>query len=149
MKKNNVQFNEINNNEYVNQFQPNGYAKVLKKHTWIYDELFVKNKIVNASFEEEKEDEFSNPFKNKKLLDRYKKLIFDINESNREKEILNKMLKIDKNSSNKDKKEIEDLINNDIINYKNFIERLLRLLFQLTKDVNELKYQKYQLENNI
>ena len=88
MKKNNEQLNENNNDENVNQFQPNGYAKFLKKHTWIYDELFVKNKIVNASFEEEKEEEFKNPLKNKKMLDKYKKCLIDQNELNKEKNII-------------------------------------------------------------
>jgi hypothetical protein len=146
MKKNNEQLNENNNDENVNQFQPNGYAKFLKKHTWIYDELFVKNKIVNASFEEEKEEEFKNPLKNKKMLDKYKKCLIDQNELNKEKNILNKMLNIDGKSSNKDKKDLEDLIKFDTLEYKNFTERLLRLLFQLTKEVNELKYEIHNLE---
>ena len=136
--KNQMNLNEINlegnNNNESNEIDKKD-NKLIKKHTWVYDQLFVKNNIVDESFEFENEEEEINPIKRQLLLNKYNILSEEIYQLKKEKNLLLKIIK----NNGKENKEIEENVNNDIRENKKWIEKLLRLMAELTKDILELK----------
>lgn len=133
------------NNDNNNKDKP-------KKHTWIYDELFIKKKIVDMSFEEEPQGEnvideannshnqcnnsHSNFFINIVSLNCYNALQNEINELKKEINDLNTLMN---NSQEENGWVIEKQLNKDIGNYKDIIEHCLRESANLTKEILDLK----------
>ena len=133
LNKNLMNFNEKklednNNNNEINEMDKKD-NKLKKKHTWVYDQLFVKNNIVDESFEFENEEEEINPIKRQLLLNKYNILSEEIYQLKKEKNLLMKIIK----NNGKENKEIEENCNNDIRENKKWIEKLLRLMAQFTK----------------
>ena len=136
--KNQMNLNEINlegnNNNESNEIDKKD-NKLIKKHTWVYDQLFVKNNIVDESFEFENEEEEITPIKSQLLFNKYNILSEEIYQLKKEKNLLLKIIK----NNGKENKEIEENVNNDIRENKKWIEKLLRLMAEFTKDILELK----------
>ena len=110
INKNQMNFNVINieesNNNKQNEMNKKD-IKLKKKHTWVYDQLFVKNNIVDESFELENEEEEITSIKRQLLFNKYNILSEEIYQLKKEK--------------------------------NKWIEQLLRLMAELTKDILELK----------
>ena len=136
--KNQMNLNEINlegnNNNESNEIDKKD-NKLIKKHTWVYDQLFVKNNIVDESFELENEEEEITSIKRQLLFNKYNILSEEIYQLKKEKNLLLKIIK----NNGKENKEVEENCNNDIKENKKWIEQLLRLMAELTKDILELK----------
>ena len=112
INKNQMNFNVINIEENDNNKQNEMNKKDIKlkkKHTWVYDQLFVKNNIVDESFELENEEEEITSIKRQLLFNKYKILFEEIYQHKKEK---NSLVKIIKNNG-KENKEVEE---NQIIN---------------------------------
>ena len=107
-----MNFNVINieqsNNNKQNEMNKKD-IKLKKKHTWVYDQLFVKNNIVDESFELENEEEEITSIKRQLLFNKYNILSEEIYQHKKEK---NSLVKIIKNNG-KENKEVEE---NQIIN---------------------------------
>ena len=147
LNKNLMNFNEKklednNNNNETNEMDKKD-NKLKKKHTWVYDQLFVKNNLVDESFEFENEEEEINPIKRQLLLNKYNILSEEIYQLKKEKNLLMKIIK----NNGKENKEIEENCNNDIRENKKWIEKLLRLMAQFTKDILELKKKLKDIKN--
>ena len=144
--KNQMNLNEINlegnNNNESNEIDKKD-NKLIKKHTWVYDQLFVKNNIVDESFEFENEEEEITPIKSQLLFNKYNILSEEIYQLKKEKNLLLKIIK----NNGKENKEIEENVNNDIRENKKWIEKLLRLMAQFTKDILELKKKLKDIKN--
>ena len=138
INKNQMNFNVINiedsNNNKQNEMNKKD-TKLKKKHTWVYDQLFVKNNIVDESFELENEEEEITSIKRQLLFNKYNILSEEIYKHKKEKNLLLKIIK----NNGKENKEVEENCNNDIKENKKWIEQLLRLMAELTKDILELK----------
>lgn len=128
--------NETNGNQALTEGDKGTNKKFVKKHTWIYDELFIKKNIVDMSFgsEEEKEEE---PVKNQLLLNKYNMLMNDIEELKREEKFLKQIIQ----NAGKENKELAFQIDRDITSYKELIEQCLRMSAELTKEILNLKKQ--------
>ena len=111
--------------------------KFVKKHTWIYDELFIKKNIVDLSFDSEEEEKKDEPVKNQLLLNKYNLLMNDIEELKKEEKFLKNIIE----NAGKENKELENQIVTDIGNYKDLIEKCLRMSAELTKEILNLKCQ--------
>ena len=144
--KNQMNLNEINlegnNNNESNEIDKKD-NKLIKKHTWVYDQLFVKNNIVDESFEFENEEEEITPIKSQLLFNKYNILSEEIYQLKKEKNLLLKIIK----NNGKENKEIEENVNNDIRENKKWIEKLLRLMAEFTKDILELKKKIKDIQN--
>ena len=144
--KNQMNLNEINlegnNNNESNEIDKKD-NKLIKKHTWVYDQLFVKNNIVDESFEFENEEEEITPIKSQLLFNKHNILSEEIYQLKKEKNLLLKIIK----NNGKENKEIEENVNNDIRENKKWIEKLLRLMAQFTKDILELKKKLKDIKN--
>lgn len=139
LKMKDLNTNQIKENNTINKInaKEEDNKKFIKKHTWVYDQLFVKNNIVDESFESEKEEEEITPVKSQLLFNKYNILSEEIYQLKKEKNILQKVIK----NNGKENKELEENYNNDIKDNKINIEKLLRLMAQFTKDILELKKQ--------
>lgn len=138
MNSNIIKNNNINtNNNKKGKVKDEENKKFTKRHTWVYDQLFVKNNIVDESFESEKEEEEISPVKSQLLLNKYNILSEEIYQLKKDKNILQKIIK----NNGKENKELEESYNYDIKENKILIEKLLRLMAQFTKDILELKKQ--------
>ena len=126
------------NNQQISTTEENiTNKKYVKKHTWIYDELFIKKNIVDVSFDSEEEEKKDEPVKNQLLLNKYNLLMNDIEELKKEERFLKNIIE----NAGKENKELENQIVTDIGNYKDLIEKCLRMSAELTKEILNLKCQ--------
>jgi hypothetical protein len=154
-KNNNNNQSITETNEEV-KYSKNGKKLLAKKHTWIYDELFIKKNIVDGSFEEEKdeEDEQTSNVKHQcklfyyfhvkcylVLSNKYNLLMHDIQELKKEKKLLHSLIE----NGGEDNPELEMQMKKDIINYKDLIEKCLRTSAELTKEILNLKLKIHEL----
>ena len=81
------------NNQQISTTEDNiPNKKYVKKHTWIYDELFIKKNIVDVSFDSEEEEKKDEPVKNQLLLNKYNLLMNDIEELKKEERFLKNII---------------------------------------------------------
>ena len=83
----------------------------------------------------ENEEEEITSIKRQLLFNKYNILSEEIYQLKKEKNLLLKIIK----NNGKENKEVEENCNNDIKENKKWIEQLLRLMAELTKDILELK----------